>query len=94
MAASRAALSHRLANFTDHELASQCPTRDCRFRRFSVAPIAEARFDIIVAEALARLRCAECGEAPEIVLLVRDSISGGVESIALRVEADAWRPMR
>jgi hypothetical protein len=29
------------------------------------------------------------GEAPEIVLMIKDSISGGAESIALRIEADA-----
>jgi hypothetical protein len=65
MTAGRAALSHRLANFADHEFATQCPTPACRFRRFPVAPIAEARPGITVAEALARLRCVDCGEAPE-----------------------------
>jgi hypothetical protein len=41
---------------------------------------------------LARLRCQGCGAWPEIVLLVKESISGGVESLAMRIEADSWQP--
>jgi hypothetical protein len=49
---------------------------------------------VTVGEALARLRCQDCGQPPEIVLLIKDSISGGAESIALGIEADSWRPIR
>ncbi len=68
-------------------------TPACRFRRFPVAPIVAACQDVTVGEALARLRCQDCGQ-PEIVLLIKDSISGGAGSIALGIEAHNWRPIR
>jgi hypothetical protein len=70
------------------------PTPTCRFQRFPVAPIAARRPGLTVADTLARLHCQGCGARPEIVLLVKNSISGGAESIALRIEADAWRPIQ
>jgi hypothetical protein len=89
--AGRAALPRPLAEFAAYEFATQCPTPTCRFRRFPVAPIAARRPGLTVADTLARLRCQSCGARPEIVILMKDSISGGVESVALRIEADSWR---
>jgi hypothetical protein len=86
-----AAMPRPLANFAGYEFTTQGPTPACRFRRFPVASIAAGRPGLTVADALARLQCQGCGARPEIVLLVKDSISGGAESIALRIEADAWR---
>jgi hypothetical protein len=83
-----------LADFADHEFAMQCPTAACRFRRFPVALIAAARLGFTVADALTRLQCRDCGARPEIVLLVKDSVDGSAESLALRIEADWWKPMR
>jgi hypothetical protein len=80
-----------LRDFADYPFATQYLTPACRFRRFPVAPIAAARPGITVADALARLRCRDCGQPPEIALLVKDSVSGGAESLALRIEADRWR---
>jgi hypothetical protein len=94
MLAGRAALPRPLVEFAAFEFATQCPTPACKFRRFAVAPIAEARPGLTVADALARLRCRDCGEAPEIVLLCRERLGTGEESLALRIEADAWKPLR
>lgn len=89
--AGRAALPRPLADFADYEFGVQCPSPACRFRRFQAGPIAAARPGITVGEALARLRCADCGKPPEIVGLSKSSVSGGETWLALRVEADAWR---
>jgi hypothetical protein len=94
MVAGRAALPRLLADFVDHEFGVQCPTPACRFRRFPVAPIVAAQPAVMVGEALARLRCQDCGEPPEIVLLTRERLGVSAESLALRIEADAWRPSR
>ncbi len=94
MAAGRAALPRPLAEFAGYEFATQCPTPACRFRRFPVAPIAAARPGITVADALARLRCSDCGARPEIVALSKPSINAGETWLALRIEADAWKPLR
>ncbi|MGK7871719.1 hypothetical protein [Falsiroseomonas sp. E2-1-a20] len=92
--AGRAALPRPLEDFAAYEFATQCPTPACRFRCFPVAPIAEARPGVTVAGALAELRCRDCGEPPEIVLLTKDSLSGSAEGLALRIEADPWKPLR
>jgi hypothetical protein len=90
-AAGRAALPRLLADFFDYEFAVQCPKPACLFRRFPVGPIAAARPGITVADALARLRCQDCGQAPEIVGLSRPTVNAGETWLALRVEADRWR---
>jgi hypothetical protein len=92
--AGRATLPRLLADFVDHEFGVQCPTPACRFRRFPVAPIVAAQPAVTVGEALGRLRCGDCGERPEIVVLMKTNISGGAECMALRIEADAWKPLR
>jgi hypothetical protein len=94
MVAGRAALPRLLADFVAHEFGVQCPTPACRFQRFPVAPIVAALPAVTVGEALVRLRCQDCGERPEIVVLMKTNISGSAECIALRIEADAWRPIR
>jgi hypothetical protein len=94
MVAGRAALPRSLADFAAHEFATQCPTAACRFRRFAVAPIAARRPGLTVADTLARLRCQSCGARPEIVLLMRNSISDGAECLELRIQDDARRPIR
>ncbi|MGK7871412.1 hypothetical protein [Falsiroseomonas sp. E2-1-a20] len=43
------------------------------------------------ADTLARLCCQGCGARPKIVLLVRDRLNAGGDSLALWIEADAWR---
>jgi hypothetical protein len=54
-----------------------------------VAPIAARRPGLTVADTLARLRCQGCGARLEIVILMEDSISGGAECLALRIEANS-----
>jgi hypothetical protein len=94
MVAGRAALPRLLADFVDHEFGVQCPTPACRFRRFPVAPIVAAQPAVTIGEALARLRCGDCGEPPEIVILTKATLNAGAECLALRIEAHAWRPIR
>jgi hypothetical protein len=90
----RAALPRPLAVFAAYEFAMQCPTPTCRFRRVPVAPIAAARPALTVADALARLRCRDCGARPEIVALSRPSLNAGEEFLVIRCEATRWKPMR
>jgi hypothetical protein len=92
--AGRAAMPRPLADFAAYEFVTQCPTPACQFRRFPVAPIAARRPGLTVADTLARLRCQGCGARPEIVLMTKDRLGTGEESIALRIEADAWRTVR
>jgi hypothetical protein len=94
MVAGRAALPRLLADFVDHEFGVQCPTPSCRFRRFPIAPIVAAQPAVTVGEALARLRCSDCDKPPEIVGLSKPSVNAGEIWLALRIEADAWRPIR
>ncbi|MGK7871083.1 hypothetical protein [Falsiroseomonas sp. E2-1-a20] len=68
--------------------------RNARRRPAPVAPIAEARPGIAVGEALARLRCQACGQPPEIAALSLPSVKAGETWLALRIEADRWKPNR
>jgi hypothetical protein len=52
------------------------------------------RQDVTVGEALTRLRCQDCGKAPEIVELSKPSVNAEETWLALRIEADTWRPIR
>jgi hypothetical protein len=94
MVAGRAVLPRPLADFAAYELATQCPVPTCRFRRFPVAHTAAAGPGVTVAETLDRPRCQDCGEAPEIAALSLPSVNAGVTWLALRIKADAWRPIR
>jgi hypothetical protein len=94
MVVGRAALPRPLADFVDYEFGVQCPTPACRFRRFPVASIVAAQPAVTVGEALARLRCQDCGQPPEVVGLSKPSVNAGENWLALRVEADAWRLIR
>ncbi|MGG5890187.1 hypothetical protein ACLF3G_24010 [Falsiroseomonas sp. HC035] len=94
MVAGRAALPRPLSDFEDFQFATQCPSPACRFRRFPVAAIAASRPGITVGDALARLRCQACGQPPEIVALSKPSVNAGETWIALRIEADQWKPVR
>jgi hypothetical protein len=92
--AGHAAMPRPLADYADFQFLTQCPTPACKFRRFPVAPVAAARPGITVADALGRLRCQDCNARPEIVLLARERLGTGEEIVALRIEADSWKPMR
>jgi hypothetical protein len=78
MAAGRAAMPHRLADYADFQFLTQCPSPACRFRRFPVAPVVAARFGITATDALARLCCRDNSPLPRLWWH-----PGGVASLAL-----------
>jgi hypothetical protein len=54
-----------------------------------VASIAAEQPGLTVADTLVRLRCRDCDEPAEIVILTKESLNAGTHCLPLRIEADA-----